>query len=55
MEIEINTIIMFNFMKIVVNEVVNDHIDGHLWTPFTTTKIVYGVTIYGVTFKIMTP
>ena len=22
---------------------------------FTTTKIVYGVTIYGVTFKIMTP
>ena len=23
--------------------------------PVTTTKIVYGVTIYGVTFKIMTP
>ena len=27
---------------------------GYYWK-FTTTKIVYGVTIYGVTFKIMTP
>ena len=26
-----------------------------LGTEITTTKIVYGVTIYGVTFKIMTP
>ena len=25
------------------------------WRIYTTTKIVYGVTIYGVTFKIMTP
>ena len=38
-------------------------IDGHITKVirniyiyiYTTTKIVYGVTIYGVTFKIMTP